>query len=104
MFVSHALPGSSICDYGAAGLDDYGGDDNGTDDLVEKFLGGRQAAEETAAAAGDSANIFSRTSLPVRGCARFRAAAYGSRPGEQDRGSESQARFCASFCHILCVL
>ena len=100
MFVSHALPGTPNCDYGM--VDVYGsGNDDGTDDytssLVGKFLGrGKLAAEAVATAAENSAENSSRNSLLVRVCARFRAAASGSRPGEQDLGSESQARFWAA--------
>ena len=101
MFVSHALPGTPTCDYGMVDVYDSGNDD-GTDyhtsSVVEKFLGGgKLAAETVATAAENSPEKSSRTSLLVRVCTRFRAAACGSRPGEQqEERPESQARFWAA--------
>ena len=78
MFVSHALPGSSTCDYGDAGTECNDGDDDVTCDLVEKFLGGGQLAATTA-----STEDWSRNSRPMHVCARFRAATGGGRPGRE---------------------
>ena len=66
MHHSHALPGSYACDYGTTGLDNYySGDDDGTNEMVEKFLSGRKQAAETATT---PAEHFSRNSLLVRVC------------------------------------